>query len=134
MRLLLKRDSLLILIIAVALLCAGTLKSREDYMRTIPVYQRYKCSLCHTSASPTSASDLNGFGIDFKENEFLWNATLAVQDSDGDGFLNGIEIGDEHGDGTADIGFERSNPGDPLNTPNSIDKGTWGILKSLFEH
>jgi hypothetical protein len=40
----------------------------------------------------------------------------------------------QNGDGVADIGFERSNPGDRLNTPNSIDKGTWGILKSLFEH
>jgi hypothetical protein len=72
--------------------------------------------------------------MDFKENGFTWDAALSAQDSDGDGFLNGIELGDENGDGVADIGFERSNPGDRLNTPNSIDKGTWGILKSLFEH
>ena len=134
MRPVLKRNSLLILILAVALLCAGTLKSRDEYMRTLPVYQRYKCTLCHSSAVPASASDLNSFGMDFKENGFKWDAALSAQDSDDDGFLNGIELGDENGDGVADIGFERSNPGDRLNTPNSIDKGTWGILKSLFEH
>ena len=135
MRQVLKRDSLFILLIVViALLCTDTLKSREDYMRTLPVYQRYKCALCHTSASPTSASDLNGFGVDFRENNYVWYTALSVQDSDSDGFVNGVELGDENGDGVADIGFERSNPGDRLNTPNSIDRGTWGILKSLFEH
>ena len=102
-------------------------------MRTLPVFDRYKCLLCHASGLPISASDLTGFGIDFKDNGYKWDDAIAAKDSDSDGYPNGIELGDENGDGVAEIGFERSNPGDRLNTPNSIDKGTWGILKSLFE-
>ena len=123
----------LVILCATILSLAGTLKSRDDYMRSLPVYKHYKCKLCHESAAPTSSSDLNEFGIDFKNNGYSWDEALAAMDSDGDGFRNGIELGDETGDGVADIGFERSNPGDPLNTPNSIDRGTWGVLKSLFE-
>jgi hypothetical protein len=133
-RVVLKRNSLLILVLATVLLCGGALKSREEYLQTIPVHERYQCALCHASRLPTSASDLNKFGIDFKDNDYVWDGVLAALDSDADGFANGIEIGDESGDGIADIAFERSNPGDPLNTPNSIPKSTWGILKSLFEH
>jgi len=125
--------TILILTCVMVLSVAGTLKSRDLYMHSLPVYKHYKCTLCHTSGTPTSSSDLNSFGADFKTNGFIWNNALAIKDSDGDGFLNGIELGDDLGDGTPDIGFERSNPGDRFNTPNSIDRSTWGILKSLFE-
>lgn len=128
----LKNEIILVFACAAVLFVAGTLKSREDYMKSLPVYKHFKCLLCHTSARPTSA-ELNVFGADFKANGHYWNGTLARKDSDGDGYTNGIEIGDEQGDGEADIGFERSNPGDRANTPNSIDRGTWGLLKSLFE-
>jgi len=112
---------------------AGTLMGREDYMRSLPVYRHYKCLLCHRSAAPVSGQDLNPFGVDFRKNGYVWNATLAVKDSDSDGYPNGDEIGDVEGDGIPEVGFESSNPGDPMNIPNSIDRGTWGILKSLFE-
>jgi hypothetical protein len=130
----LKVGSLLVVVCAALIVSAGLLKSTEQYMNALPVHQRYQCALCHTSSTPTSASDLNSFGIDFKKNNFVWDGVLAALDSDADGFANGIELGDELGDGKADTAFERSNPGDPFNTPNSIPKGTWGILKSLFEH
>ncbi len=129
----LKRNVTIILFFAVILFVAGTLKSREEYMRSLPVYRHYKCLICHKSAAPVSGQDLNGFGVDFRKSGYAWNNALAVKDSDGDGYPNGDEIGDANGDGTADVGFEYSNPGDPLNIPNSIDRGTWGILKSLFE-
>ena len=124
---------ILILVCVTVLFVAGTLKSRETYMRSLPVYKHYKCTLCHTSGAPTSSNDLNSFGADFRTNGYTWDNALAIRDSDGDGFLNGVELGDDGGDGAADIGFERSNPGDRFNTPNSIDRSTWGILKSLFE-
>lgn len=124
--------SIIIVLCAVVLAFAGTIMSREDYMRSLPVYKHYKCRLCHSTGSPSSY-DLNGFGADFQSNGYKWNKALANKDSDGDGFLNGIELGDDGGDGVPEIGFERSNPGDQFNTPNSIDRGTWGILKSLFE-
>ncbi len=133
MRPVLKRSVIIVLFFAAMLFIAGTLKSREEYMRSLPVYRHYKCLLCHKSAAPTSSGDLNSFGSDFRKNGYAWNNALAVKDSDGDGYPNGHEIGDENGDGTAEVGFEYSNPGDPMNIPNSIDRGTWGILKSLFE-
>jgi hypothetical protein len=117
---------------ALAALFAGRVKSTENYMLSLPVYKHYQCLLCHNTAAPVSA-DLNAFGNDFKKNGYTWNAALAMKDSDGDGFPNGDELGDANGDGIADVSIERSNPGDRLNTPNSVNRSTWGILKSLFE-
>ena len=130
----LKLKPLIVIVIACAAvaLVADTLMSRQDYMESLPVYKRYKCAICHTTATPTSAS-LNAFGADFKANGRVWDATIAAKDSDKDGFPNGDELGDSDGDGVPDVGIERSNPGDRMNTPNSVDPGTWGLLKSLFE-
>ncbi|MFA4948443.1 MAG: hypothetical protein WC674_08065 [Candidatus Krumholzibacteriia bacterium] len=128
----LKVNVTIILVLAAVISIAGELKSRDEYMRSLPVYRRYKCLICHKSAAPVSA-DLNSFGSDFRKNGYSWNIALALKDSDGDGYPNGDEIGDGNGDGVPDVGLEYSNPGDPMNVPNSIDRGTWGILKSLFE-
>jgi hypothetical protein len=113
---------------------AGVLMSTENFMRALPVYKHYRCALCHTTANPVAGSaSLNSFGVDFQTNGYKWNATLAAEDSDGDGYSNGMELGDDNGDGTPNTSFERSNPGDRYNTPNSVDKQTWGVIKSLFE-
>jgi len=119
--------------VLISFLLNNSIKSRENYMRSLPTYKHFRCTICHDSSNPTSSSDLNSFGIDFKNNNHLWNKDLAVKDSDMDGFTNGLELGDEDGDGIPEIGIERSNPGDPLNTPSSVDRETWGLIKSLFE-
>lgn len=124
----------LVLFLAGVLFIAGRLVSTEDFMKALPAYKHYKCLLCHTVSQPTSASQLNSFGLDFQKNGYVWNKALALKDSDGDGFPNGVELGDENGDGQPEVGFERSNPGDRMNTPNSIDQGTWSLLKTLFEN
>ncbi|VDI33511.1 temptin-like [Mytilus galloprovincialis] len=36
----------------------------------------------------------NPFGLDFRDNDFKWNATLCKKDSDRDGMTNGDELGD----------------------------------------
>ncbi|HEY5133965.1 MAG TPA: hypothetical protein VII85_09800 [Candidatus Krumholzibacteriaceae bacterium] len=133
MRLKLTSPIILVLVIAGVLFIAGTLMSTEDYMKTLPAYKHYKCLICHTVSQPTSPTQLNGFGLDFQKNGYVWNKALALKDSDGDGFPNGVELSDENGDGLPDVGFERSNPGDRMNTPNSVNPGTWSLLKSLFE-
>jgi len=126
--------SLIVIISAgFALVLNNAIKSREDYMLSLPAYKHYRCTICHTSSKPTNGNDLNNFGVDFKNNGYVWNSVLALKDSDNDGFSNGIELGDEDGDGVSEVIIERSNPGDPLNTPSSVDKETWGLIKSLFE-
>jgi hypothetical protein len=129
----LKRRCIIILIVLAAVLISGAPKSFENYMENLPVYRRYLCALCHFSGNPELGdSELNDFGLDFKSNNYMWDERLAALDSDGDDYPNGIELGDEDGDGEPEILVERSNPGDPLNNPSSIDKDTWGIIKSLF--
>ena len=91
----LKRSCIVIIFLAAVVSAAGTLRSRESYMRSLPVYRRYRCLLCHRSATPVSGQDLNSFGADFKKNGYAWNATLALKDSDGDSYPNGDELGDE---------------------------------------
>ena len=120
------------MIFLAAVLVSSAPKSFEDHMQSLPVYKRYMCSLCHTS-SPPIPGDLNYFGVDFRENKYVWNEQLAEMDSDGDEYPNGIELGDEDGDGQPEILVERSSPGDPLNDPSSIDRDTWGIIKNLFK-
>jgi len=123
-----------LIVLVLAAFGASALLSSETFMRSLPVYKHYKCALCHTVANPSLGNaSLNAFGNDFKNNGYKWNAALASKDSDGDGYSNGVELGDDNGDGTPDISFERSNPGDQYNTPNSVDRRTWGVIKSLFE-
>lgn len=128
----LKKRVLVSIVVCIVILAAGTPKGREDYMEKLPVYKQFKCALCHQSSEPISGMDLNDFGKDFKNNSFVWNGTLAALDSDGDNFSNGIELGDEDGDGIPEVSIERSNPGDPYNHPSSIDPKTWSIIKRLF--
>ena len=128
----LRRKWIIATILFFACAFAGTLKSREEYMQKLPLYQKFRCTICHLSMEPNSGSDLNNFGRDFKANSNLWNEKLARMDSDRDGFTNGIELGDENGDGIAEATAERSNPGDRLNTPSSVNEHTWSVIKSLF--
>ena len=128
----LRRRVLVIITVCVVIFTAGVLKGRDDYMEKLPVYRQFKCAICHQSANPISGMDLNDFGIDFKNHGYAWGSTLAGLDSDGDGFSNGIELGDEDGDGIPEVTSERSNPGDPVNHPSSIDPRTWSIIKGLF--
>ncbi|UCF05555.1 MAG: hypothetical protein JSV33_00530 [bacterium] len=122
-----------ILVVCALAFLVGTLRSSEDHMNSLPVNKHFGCTLCHVAPNPTVGTDLNSFGKDFQANGLEWNADLAAIDSDGDGFSNGLELGDENGDGTPEVYFERSNPGDPFNYPNSINQETWSIIKSLFE-
>ena len=129
----LKRSCVIVTIICLAVLLSGVLKGNEGLMQTLPVYRLYRCMLCHQSTSTVHGpGDLNQFGEDFRANGYVWDEALAEMDSDGDNYKNGLELGDEDGDGEPEVLIERSNPGDPLNNPTSVDKETWGVIKNLF--
>ena len=97
-------------------LAPQTAESTAELMIELPAYSKYQCALCHTSANPSAgAADLNVFGEDFQRNENIWDATLALLNSDNDKCLNGFEIGDQDGDGVYDYqgqAVEHANPGD----------------------
>ncbi|MBN2071980.1 MAG: hypothetical protein JW814_11030 [Candidatus Krumholzibacteriota bacterium] len=113
---------------------AGKISGTEDSMKKLPNHSRYRCAICHVSAEPRQgSSELNLFGVDFLARGGVWSAVLAGEDSDKDTYTNGFEIGDDNGDGVAEIEPERSNPGDIKEIPSSIDPKTWGLIKSLFD-
>ncbi len=107
-----------------------------EFMIELPAYSKYQCALCHTSATPTAgAADLNVFGVDFQNNENIWDATLALLNSDNDKCLNGFEIGDQDGDGVYDYqgqAVEHANPGDGADCSIALTIQTWGKIKDVF--
>ena len=91
-----------ITIAALAVLCLTPVGAHADgwMRRAIPNGNRFGCNLCHFNNSPTPGATsypLNGFGVDvqfyMKPNNFTkWSRTMAVRDSDTDGYLNGEEL------------------------------------------
>jgi len=141
-----RRNHRLAIVGFVAAACVGPLAaivltprvatSTTDLMLRLPAYQKYKCAVCHTSATPTLESHaVNAFGRDFAANENLWDKTLALLNSDDDKCLNGFELGDQEGDGVYDyVGeiLEHSNPGDPADCSIALTVQTWGMIKEVF--
>ena len=84
------------------------------------------CNTCHTSGGGTPR---NAFGLAIEAlvtpggQEAFWDATLAAQDSDGDGVTNGDELGDPDGDGVAVADFSATNPGDETDFTMTQDPG-----------
>lgn len=89
----------------------------------------YGCDTCHLN---------DDFGADFHDAGDQWTASLAAQDSDADGYANGIELLDPDGnwsEGDADPGdpADATNPDDP-NSPGGavIDPASFGEAKTGF--
>lgn len=117
---------------------APVVLATETDMAQLPVSDPYLCLACHTTITPTPADhELNAFGLDFLDNGRVWDAELAQIDSDGDGCLNGVEIGDSDGDGIADgnVTEQSGNPGvvDECGSGSLVDEKTWSELKALFD-
>lgn len=55
------------------------------------------CDVDPTNTALHGAPCFNPFGLAFKNNGKVWNATLALADADGDGFTNGQELQDPLG-------------------------------------
>ena len=91
----------------------------------IPNGSAFRCSTCHFN--PNGGGSRTSFGQDVfsivggPSNQAFWDATLAALDSDGDGFSNGVELGDPDGDGIVDPGAEVTHPGDPDSKPQIIE-------------
>lgn len=83
----------------------------EDYVNEIPNGFKFSCDNCHF---PTNEF----FKQAFRNNGLQWDATLAGEDADSDGCINGLELQDTNG-------FWRPgqpNPGDPALVSNPTDR------------
>jgi len=110
----------------------------EFFIKRLPVTAPNLCLACHDVEAPTAGNAvLNVFGLDFLANGRLWDSNLAQLDSDDDGCLNGVEIGDSDGDGNPDgnVTEQAGNPGvfDDCGSGALVDEKTWGTLKAMFD-
>lgn len=126
-------------LVGVCLLAAPAVSRATEFeMAKLPVTEPNLCLACHLVTNPTpTRSDLNPFGADFLANGRIWDLELASLDSDGDGCLNGVEIGDSDGDGRADgnVTEQTGNPGvpDECGSGSLVDEELWGNLKAMFD-
>ena len=124
--------------LSVAGLWINTAGAEERDMAQLAVVIPHLCAACHVSDEPVVGNAaLNPFGLDFLENGRVWDTDLAQLDSDGDGCLNGVELGDSDGDGVPDgnVTEQAGNPGVPDNCGSGslVDERTWDALKAMFD-
>ncbi len=126
-------------VLAVCLvLWAGGAGATEFDINRLPVISPNLCLACHTVDAPTAGNaGLNPFGVDYLANGRQWDSNLAQLDSDDDGCLNGVEVGDSDGDGNPDgnVTAQAGNPGvfDDCGSGSLVDEKTWGTLKAMFD-
>ncbi|MCS7089380.1 MAG: hypothetical protein RMN51_06490 [Verrucomicrobiota bacterium] len=91
-------------------------EARDFRVNQMPNGQVFGCLNCHVSGSGGGARNafgnrvfqlVGGSGAPVA----FWTPTLAMEDSDGDGYCNGEELGDLDGDGRPVAGWLVSNPG-----------------------
>ena len=126
------------LAVVLVVACAGQARATNLDMSRLPVIVPNLCLACHTVEAPTTGNAaLNVFGLDFRANGRIWDSNLAALDSDGDGCLNGVEVGDSDGDGSADgnVTSQAGNPGvaDACGSGPLVDEKVWGTLKAMFD-
>ena len=102
------------------MLAAQSVLATSSYVSQIPNGATFSCANCHIN--PAGGGTRNGFGTAFANNSHVWNATLATPDSDGDGYSNGVELGDPSGawrPGQANPAGTVYNPGDATSHPGA---------------
>ncbi|MBL9135805.1 MAG: CHRD domain-containing protein [Verrucomicrobiales bacterium] len=106
--------------LVMSLLIASSAMGRDFRVSQLPNGNRLGCGACHNSSG--GGGPRNSFGqavqaITGSANRAFWSATLAAEDSDGDGFSNGVEVGDPEGDRSVITGWVPTNPGNANSKP-----------------
>lgn len=99
--------------------------ARAARVGQLPNGGTFGCANCHTSASGGGARNAFGQAVPLSGSgggaTVQWSASFAAQDSDGDGFSNGTELGDPDGDGNPTPGATVTNPGDASSFPQIVN-------------
>lgn len=107
-------------VLVIAFIGWGQADARPFRVSQLPNGSMIGCASCHVN--PNGGGTLTPFGSAINSNyltqpgrsgQVVWNAMLAMLDSDGDGVSNGRELGDPDGDGMTDANIQVTNPGDP---------------------
>lgn len=115
--------------VALTTLAAAGAEARAFRVTQIPNGVAFACNTCHTTPSGGPRNTFGTAVFDGITTSLFtapagWGPLLAGQDSDGDGFTNGQELGDP--DGTWTVGdpnptFDATNPGDATSFPAVTD-------------
>lgn len=112
-------------LILTALLASAVIGQARDFrVSQMPNGSINSCANCHVVASGAGPRNSFGLAVEAKIGGSsaaipFWDATLAAADSDGDGFSNGVELGDPDGDGTPSTSTGITNPGNASSKPPS---------------
>jgi hypothetical protein len=136
------QDSLRRVVLGGLLLAASAVEARDFRPARIPNGSVSDCNTCHSNGGGTAR---NAFGLAVEAaiggtsaNIPFWDFSLANQDSDGDGFTNGQELGDPNGlwpgqgprAGATNPGDSGSFPRTPVFNSNPTTSATTGLAYS----
>lgn len=82
------------IVLVAALGLPSTASAFSSYTSKVPNGAQISCGLCHPGSN---TQQLNTFALDFNAASSQWGPAFAALDSDGDGFTNGVELGDPAG-------------------------------------
>lgn len=97
-----------------------TAGARDFRVNQLPNGNAFSCATCHVSAFGGGARNAFGLAVQAitgSSSRAFWSPALAAQDSDGDGFSNGTELGDPEGDFSVIPGWVPTNPGNRSSRP-----------------
>jgi hypothetical protein len=102
-------------------LATAAVQARDFRVNQLPNGAVNRCANCHIS--PSGGGNRNAFGLAVQSitgsgSAPFWRLSLAILDSDGDGFTNGEELGDPNGDGVPVPGAPVTIPGQAASRPN----------------
>lgn len=114
----------IVAVVSASILLPTTADARSNRVRQIPNGTNYTCDSCHGKRS-LLPEDLTPFGDDVNDTLQNGNVNWSVLwniDSDGDGFSNGLELGDPNGNWSTG----QQNPDAPTANPGVPNEGICG--------
>jgi hypothetical protein len=121
----------LVIGLTAAVIAAGAAFGWGGWESRVPNGHVFGCNTCHMESK---------FYVDMVANGNVWNENLAVKDSDGDGYSNGIELQDPYGvwrpgkPNPSRPAWDTYNPDNSASVPPyaAVEPVSWGRVKAMF--